>query len=203
MPNNEICTTCNYSPECNKTGMLCPAVKGLIKIYEQTRNTDRYQLIKKYGRMLGIVDAEPSKELRKLAEAIIDSFSHLHFIREYGIRIGYVMSQEKPPVSGGKVKYADCRKVKLNYQAWLPFDFIITFYQPNTETRTENQQKIIMLHELEHIGIGRDGLKLEDHDVEDFRNILKKYGLNWNDFDVDVPDILSEDNILLNENKYI
>lgn len=189
-----ICTDCPRNEDC---AVRCAAWTKLYEIYQQSREKERHQLIRKLGRQLGIVDAEPSKDLRKLGEAIIDKFEELHFIKEYDIRIGYVLSQEKPP--GSKIKFADCRKVKLTYQAWLPFDFIITFYEPNTEILSENQQKILMLHELKHIGIGEKGLKIENHDIEDFRDILSEYGIAWNEYEADVPDILNADNTILKE----
>jgi predicted metallopeptidase len=148
----------------------------LFEIYRETRNKDRYQLVKKLQKELSIRDAEPNKDLRKLADQIINKFPEFNFISEYDIKIGYVLSQEKP--AGSKIKYADCEKVKLKHQAWLPYDFIITFYEPNTELLSENQKKILMLHELKHIGIGEKGLKLEDHDIEDFKDILKQYARN-------------------------
>lgn len=189
-----ICASCIIKSECSCD---CMAMDKLKEIYKETRHKDRYQLIKKLQKELSIRDAEPSRQLKKLADAVINKFDELHFISEYGIKIGYVLSQEKPP--GTKVKYADCEKVKLKYQAWLPFDFIITFYEPNTELLNENQKKILMLHELKHIGIGERGLKLEEHDVEDFAKILEDYGIKWNGYGTEVIDILSEDNITLNE----
>jgi hypothetical protein len=192
---NEICNKCGMGCEAP-----CEAIKRLLEIYKQTRNKEKHQLIKKYGRQLNIVDAEPSKELRKLAEKILSNksvlakFPELQVIKEYDIRIGYVMSQEKPPLSGGKIKYADCRKLKWTYKAYLPFDFLITFYECNTELLNENQEKILMLHELKHVGMGEKGLKLEEHDTEDFANILERYGIRWNGIDVDAPDILESIN---------
>jgi hypothetical protein len=202
MPKNAICEQCSLSDICQDR---CPAINKLLDIYKEARNKERHQLVKKLQKEIGIVDAEPSKDLRKLADQIINNesiltkFPELGIIQEYDIKIGYVMSQERPPLSGGKTKYADCRKLKWTYKAWLPFDFIITFYECNTETLSENQQKILMLHELKHIGIGEKGLKLEEHDIEDFAKILKNYGICWNGYGEEVPDILSEDNITLGE----
>ena len=189
-----ICKQCSLSGICEDG---CPAVDKLLQIYRETRYKDRHQLIKKLQKALSIRDAEPSRDMQKLAEQIIARFPELSIIPEYGIRIGYVLSQEQPP--GSKVKYADCEKVKVKYRAWLPWDFIITFYEPNTELLSENQKKILMLHELKHIGIGEKGLKLEEHDREDFADILKRYGIDWNCYEENVIDILSEDNITLNE----
>jgi hypothetical protein len=195
-----ICARCSKKAEC---GLKCEAWTKLNEIYQEARTKERHQLIKKYGRSLGIVDAEPSKDLRKLAEKILSNesilakFPELNVIKEYDIRVGFVVSQENP--GGTKIKYADCRKLKWTYKAFLPFDFLITFYERNTELLNENQKKIVMLHELKHIGIGEKGLRLEEHDKEDFANILERYGIRWNSLDMEVPDILGEDNILLNE----
>ena len=78
------------------------------------------------------------------------------------------------------------------WTAFLPFDFIITFYEPNIYYMTENQKKILMLHELKHIDVGERGLTIRPHDIEDFKSIIKTYGLEWNDMDQDLPDILNE-----------
>jgi hypothetical protein len=195
---NEICNKCGMGCESS-----CEAIKKLLEIHKQTRNKEKHQLIKKYGRQLGIVDAEPSKDLRKLAEnilsnkSILEKFPELQVIKEYNIKIGYVVSQENP--GGTKIKYADCRKLKWTYKAFLPFDFLITFYERNTELLNENQKKILMLHELKHVGVGEKGLKLEEHDTEDFANILERYGIKWNGIDVDVPDICEDTELQVGE----
>lgn len=194
MAKDLICSRCSKQADC---GLKCEAWTRLNEIYQEARNKERHQLIKKYGRQLGIVDAEPSKEMRKLAglilsnESILAKFPELNVIKEYDIRVGFVVSQENP--GGTKIKYADCRKLKWTYKAFLPFDFLITFYDRNTELLSDNQKKIVMLHELKHIGIGEKGMKLEEHDKEDFANILEEYGIRWNGYGEEVPDILSEE----------
>jgi hypothetical protein len=199
MPNNAMCAQCGNHSMCKDSEYTCPALDKLLQIYKETRHKERHQIIKKLQKDIGIVDAEPSRDMRRLADQIIERFPELSIIPEYGIGIGYVLSQERPPEKAGKTKYADCRKVKLCYQAWLPYDFIITFYEANTELLSENQKKILMLHELKHVGIGEKGLKLEEHNIEDFKDILKRYGIDWNCLDENVIDILSEDDIILNE----
>lgn len=191
MPKNAMCNECANNEICKD--YMCPAMDKVLQIYRETRHKERHQLIKKLQKELSIRDAEPNKDMRKLAEQIINRFPELSIIPEYGIKIGYVLSQEKPP--GSKIKYADCEKVKLKHQAWLPYDFIITFYEPNTELLNENQKKILMLHELHHIGIGDRGLKIEEHDTEDFARILEDYGIRWNSYGMDVPDILDDDKL--------
>jgi predicted metallopeptidase len=182
---------------CKDSGYTCPALDKLLQIYKETRHKEQHQLIKKLQKDIGIVDAEPSKDLRKLAESIfsnasiLSKFPELQIIREYDIKVGYVVSQENP--GGTKIKYADCRKLKWTYKAYLPYDFIITFYARNIELLSENQRKIVMLHELLHIGSGEKGLKLVEHDTEDFAKVLESYGIRWNNFEAEVLDILEID----------
>lgn len=114
----------------------------------------------------------------------------LNVIRDYNAKIGYVRSFEVKRDKGNQIN-ADCRKVNGTYTAYLPFDFVITFYEPNVYHMSENQKKILMLHELRHIGIGERGFRIENHDIEDFRDILDRFGIDWNVFDQEVTDILA------------
>jgi hypothetical protein len=135
------------------------------------------------------VDAEVAEDLQAMGEQVISKMPELDIIPGFDIKIGYVRSYEKK-ADKGKTVCADCRKVNKVYGAYLPYDFIITFYEPNIYYMTENQKKILMLHELKHIGIGERGLKIEYHDVEDFGDILTRFGIDWNWLDKEVPDIL-------------
>jgi len=183
---NIVCKKCGKG--CEDIG--CPPLDMLLNIYAETRNKERHQLIKKLNKDLRIMDAEPSKEMRKLAERIINKFPEFHFIKDCDVKIGYVMSQERK--QGAKTIYADCRKVSTVYRAWMPFDFIITFYESNVSGLDENQRKIVMKHELQHIEIGPRGLTVRPHDIEDFSNIIEAYGMKWYGINSEVPDILEE-----------
>lgn len=134
-------------------------------------------------------DCEESPYLRELAGRIIDRFSELSHIDEFIGRenICFVMSYE-PKTKRGRQILADCRAVKGPYRALVDYQFIITFYEPNIQDLSENQQKILMLHELKHIQ--EDG-KIRPHDVEDFSDILHRYGIDWSNNGQDVPDILA------------
>jgi hypothetical protein len=167
-------------------------MNALINISEQQLTKDKTTLIRNFARQLNMIEAEPSKDLKKLGNKIIKKFPEFHFINEYGIKIGYVLSHERK--NGEKITYAECRKVNETYKAYLPFDFVITFYECNTGYMSENQKQVLMLHELKHIGVGPRGLKIIQHDVEDFKDILSKYGLNWDSFNNnEIPDILAGD----------
>ncbi len=182
---NLICRKCYKKEECE---VPCAALEILYQIYNEQNKKDKTIRVRNLKRQLGIRDAEPSNELRYLATKIINRYSEFSFIKEWGIKIGYIISQERK--RGEKIIYADCRKVQEVYKAYLPYDFIITFYENNTGFLNENQLKILMYHELKHIGIGPKGFKIIPHDIEDFSNILEDFGLDWNCLDKELPDIL-------------
>ena len=155
--------------------MPCAALDSLYCIWDEQNEKDKTTLIRNLKKQLGIREAEPSRKLKTLANKIINKYPEFSFIREWNVKIGYVISQERK--AGEKIIYADCRKVQEVYKAYLPFDLIITFYERNTGFLNENQLKILMYHELKHITMGEKGLKLQPHNIEDFRDILEKYGI--------------------------
>lgn len=180
-----ICKECG-----NGCDELCTPLKKLIDIYNEQRLEDKRQLIKNLRKELSLFDCEVDSQLESLGIAVINKMPELYYINDFNIKVGYVRSYEAKK-DNGKSVFADCRKVNKTYSAYLPFDFVITFYDPNVSHMNNNQIKILMLHELKHIGIGEKGLKIEDHDVEDFISILTRYGIRWNEFNNnDVPDIL-------------
>jgi predicted metallopeptidase len=181
---NELCRKCLFAKECE---ISCPAFIELYKICDEQDAKDKTILIRNLKKLIGIRDAEPSMQLKHLGNKIINHFAELSFIKEWNIKIGYVISQEKK--SGKRIVYADCRKVQEVFRAYLPFDFIITFYEQNTGILNENQLKILMLHELKHIGMGERGLMIVPHDIEDFSSILSKYGLDWDTYGKELPDL--------------
>ena len=123
--------------------------------------------------------ANKSNGLRDLARRVINDHSDLRWIRQTKVRIGYAEADHtKKEVD--KLVFADTRKVPDLYQAFMPYDFIITFYIPNVMLLTEEQQEILMYHELLHIGLKGNGeLYVVPHDVEEFDKIIDRYGLHW------------------------
>lgn len=184
----DICKKCSLKQICKKEKTSCLAIQELEKVCDATSVKERKALTRILRRWLNIRDAEPNKEMKALGESIIKRFPELQFIDLYNINIGYVISYENK--QGQKIIYADCRKLNEVYKAYLPFDFIITFYYFNIHMLNENQRKILMLHELKHIQINERGLSVKPHDIEDFKDILEKYGNEWNEFNQEVPDIL-------------
>lgn len=186
-PKNDLCNNC--LAECPGS---CAAAEKLIEIYNEQRTEEKRQLIKDLRKQLDIMDWEVSSELEELSNKIQDKRPEVSHIRDYEFKIGYVLSYEAKKKDGGMV-FADCRKVSGPYLAYLPFDFIITFYEPNIAILSDNHRKIVMLHELRHPMIGPRGLTNRPHDVEDFKFILHEFGIDYLDFDQEVPDILSKE----------
>ena len=123
---------------------------------------------------------EKSNELKKLGRRVIRDRPDLAWIRESRVRIGYAMSS-KDKTKDDRIIFAECHRVKPLWQAFIPYDFVIVFYEPNVMMMDETQQEILMYHELLHIGMDDNGgLKLRPHDIEDFRTILDEYGMDWN-----------------------
>jgi predicted metallopeptidase len=183
---NEVCIDCLYKQDCPAP---CSAIRKLTEMCNKQDQQEKEEYIKGIASQLDLNETEASPEMEEMANMIINHFEQFAFIKEDGIKIGYVISYDKRKQK--KVKYADCRKVHAVYKAFLPFDYIITFYDTNTDILSENQKKILMLHELKHIGYNNDlELTLIDHDIEDFEDILKKYGLDWNKYGQEMPDIL-------------
>ena len=96
-----------------------------------------------------------------------------------GIKIDYCVS-DLLKTSKGKTVFGECHKVKPLYKAYIPYDFIIVIYDQAIPMMTEKQKRILMLHELMHVGVDTKGdPKIIPHDVEDFASILKEFGMDW------------------------
>ena len=95
-----------------------------------------------------------------------------------------VLTSDKKKTSNNGIVYADCRIVKEDF-AWIcPYDFLITVYEPNVKSMSEEQMKILFEHELMHCGVtytpsGDIKCYIRPHDVQDFRVILEEHGVDW------------------------
>ena len=82
----------------------------------------------------------------------------------------------------GKICFADTEKVKPKYRAFVDYDFVITFYK-DAQFLSKKALKVLMLHELKHVGWDGERAYIVPHDVEDFSSILTDYGLEWTKMD--------------------
>lgn len=94
------------------------------------------------------------------------------------------LSSEHKKNSSGKTVHAECEKVSEKYKWGIPCDFTITVFEPNVEGMTDEQLRILIFHELLHVGItfnsdGTESYFIVPHDLEDFKLIVDRYGTDW------------------------
>lgn len=79
--------------------------------------------------------------------------------------------------------FAQCEKVAEKYKWGIPCDFTITVFEPNVAKFNEAQLRVLLFHELLHIGVefNDDGISfsVKPHDLEDFKLIVDRFGTDW------------------------
>ena len=123
-----------------------------------------------------------SEKYTKIAQELIETEPSLAHIRGSRVTIVYLSSEHEKKETG-KIVGGQCEKIPVKYKWAVPCDFTITVFEPNVERFTDEQIRILLLHELMHVGIRMDGNEEEyyvvPHDVEDFKEILERYGIGW------------------------
>lgn len=98
------------------------------------------------------------------------------------VRIVWLES-DKEKKKERKTVFAECIKVQEKYEWCCPYDFMIVVYEPNVALFSEKQIEILLEHELKHVGVSDDGIEASyyvvPHDIEEFREIIDKYGIDW------------------------
>lgn len=101
-------------------------------------------------------------------------------ILQAGISVGFISSMKEKKHGRTKLVLGECKKVTDLEKLYCPHDFLIIIYDRNCEGLTDDQMKILLWHELEHIGIDENGeFFVKPHDVEEFDNIINAHGLHW------------------------
>lgn len=119
---------------------------------------------------------EVTGEVMSLARSLIDEF---HPYLE-PCNIGFVFRDEAG-ASGGKSVLAKTSKVPENIKPHVPaeLDILITIAEDKWCSLSTEQRKALIDHELCHITVGASGWTTKAHDIEEFGEILQRYGL-WN-----------------------
>lgn len=126
---------------------------------------------------------EQNDDYARIGAELIQAEKSLNWIRETEVSIGF-MSSNKAKVSNGKTVFGQCERVPDRYKAFIPYDFLITVYEPNVIDFTSQQIRILLHHELLHCGVNMNAeptYKVVPHDVEEFNEIIDRYGLDWSD----------------------
>ena len=124
-----------------------------------------------------------NEEYARVGEALIKEEEALVDIANSQATIIYLSSTHEKK-GKDKVIYAQCEKVAEKYKWGIPCDFTITVFEPNVEGMTPEQIKILLFHELLHVGIefcgdGTESYYIKPHDLEDFKLIIDRYGTEW------------------------
>ena len=125
-----------------------------------------------------------NKNYEKIAQELIENTAELEYIKKSNARIIYLESDSTKKNGTERLVLGECEKVASKNQWAISADFTITVYKNNCIGLSEEQIKILLFHELLHVGIdyGTDGgevYSIKKHDLEDFKIIIDKYGTDW------------------------
>lgn len=119
-----------------------------------------------------------SEEYANIGNELIETMPELAPLKYADITVVYLSSEHRKKGKGKKV-CAQCEKVGEKYKWGIPADFTITVFEPNIEGFTDEQIRILLFHELLHIGRPDGTWTTVPHDLEDFKIIIDKYGTEW------------------------
>ena len=121
---------------------------------------------------------------KQIAEELIENEPELSYIKDSRARIAYLESDNAKKADADKLVLGECEKVQAKNKWAIAYDFTITLFKPNLVGLTADQIRIVMFHELLHVGIepgpdGDESYSVRKHDLEDFKLIIDKYGTEW------------------------
>lgn len=119
-----------------------------------------------------------SAEYKSIADEIINTVPDLEFLKN--VPVAFLSCEKAKNIHGHAVR-GECIKVPEMYRVLGRLAFVIVVYEPNCEGFTDEQFKILIEHELRHIGVKDDKIFIVPHDVEfgEFAAISDKYGEHW------------------------
>ena len=125
----------------------------------------------------------PSERYARIGRELVETEDALAHIRHSSATIVYLSSQTKK-TSRGRLVRGQCERVPDRWKWAVPADFAITVFEPNCVGMGEEQIRTLLLHELMHVGVAtnKDGdevYRTVPHDLEDFRAIVERFGLDW------------------------
>ena len=126
---------------------------------------------------------EINEDYAKIGADLIETEEVLEYIKDSDVTIIYLSSELKK-IQNGKIIFGQCEKISEKYKWGIPCDFTITLFEPNCEDLTPEQLRILIFHELLHVGIafnsqGDEVYSIVPHDLEDFKVIIDRFGTEW------------------------
>ena len=130
-----------------------------------------------------------NEEYTDIGMDLIKTEESLEDIRNSDITIIFLSSDATKKEKGNLVQ-GQCEKVADKYKWGIPCDFTITVFEPNVEGMSEEQLRMLIFHELLHVGIeynadGTETYSVRPHDLEDFKLIIDRFGTDWSKVDED------------------
>ena len=119
-----------------------------------------------------------SEEYTEIGRELIESEPELAELKNADVQIIFLASEHEKKHNGSKV-YGQCEKVAEKYKWAVPCEFTITIFEPNVVDFSSDQLRILIFHELLHVGVVDDKFYIRNHDLEDFKCIVEKYGVDW------------------------
>lgn len=110
----------------------------------------------------------------------------LKILKKYSERFGHIHYDDMVFL----YKFADksdwagqCRLIKGVWEAITDKKVMISLWHENWVKKSTSEKALLLFHEICHIGYDDDKAKytIIKHDVEDFREILREYGVDWED----------------------
>lgn len=93
-------------------------------------------------------------------------------------RIGVIMRSEAP-TAGGKFVLGGAEKVSARAQVYAPHDFIIWLSADRWGLLSPFQREALIDHQLCHCQWLDESASIRPHDIEEFTEILERYGYWW------------------------
>lgn len=120
----------------------------------------------------------------EIAQELIDNEPELAYIKNSQVKIAFLESDQSKKADKDKLVLGECEKVAAKNKWAINYDFTITLFKNNLIGLTLDQIKIVLFHELLHVGIeqGPDGTEtysVVKHDLEDFKVIIDRFGTDW------------------------
>lgn len=126
-----------------------------------------------------------NENYQRIAESLIDTEPDLEHIKDSRVRIAYLESDQCRRDGKDRLVLGECEKVAAKNRWAINYDFTITLFKKNLVGLSGDQIRTVMFHELLHVGIepGPDGdetYSVRNHDLEDFKLIIDRFGTDWN-----------------------
>lgn len=121
-----------------------------------------------------------NEEYNEIMRELINERPELEDLRNGDVTI-ICLSSGHEKKTAGKPVLGQAEKISEKYKWGIPCDFTITVFEPNVEGFSRNQMKILIFHELLHIGVDVERLFIKPHDLEDFKIIIDEFGTNWSE----------------------